>query len=132
MHTGHCLCGDVSFTVDGDAINTSFCHCPSCKRAAGATMVAWAMFDDAAVKFAGAPRATYASSEGVARGFCGKCGTTLSFEAGYMPGLIDVTIASFDDPSAFPPSMHIFTRHSEPFMQTDDGLPRFEELPPFE
>ncbi len=130
MPTGHCLCGAVTFTVSGESLNVSLCHCPSCKRAAGAPMVAWAMFERGAVDFTGAPLAAYASSEGVRRGFCGRCGTAVSYEADFMAGLIDLTVASFDDPAALPPTMHIFTRHREQWMTGTDTLEAFEELPP--
>lgn len=130
MHTGHCLCGAVTFEVADDAINASFCHCPSCRRSAGAPMVAWAMFPRGAVRYTSAIPATYASSPGVSRGFCNRCGTTLSFEAYYMPGLIDLTVSSFADTAAFAPNMHIFTRHREPWTFNLDALASYEDLPP--
>ncbi|HVH04573.1 MAG TPA: GFA family protein, partial [Myxococcota bacterium] len=52
--------------------------------------------------------AVYASTPGVERSFCRTCGTTLTFVADFMPGLVDVTVASFEDPAALSPQMHIW------------------------
>ena len=54
--------------------------------------------------------AIYASSPGVERGFCGRCGAALSFAADFLPGLIDLTIASFDEPERLPPQLHMWDK----------------------
>jgi hypothetical protein len=76
----------------------------------------------------GQPKA-YASSNGVERGFCGRCGTTLTFTADFLPGLVDITVGSMDDPSALPPQMHIWDSSRVPWLAVDDDLPRHAELP---
>ena len=129
--TGGCLCGAVRFRVRAEPIVTALCHCALCRRAAGAPVVAWAMFPLPAFALeAGAPT-SYASSPGVERGFCGRCGTTLSFVADFLPGLIDLTIASFDAPERLPPQLHMWERMRVPWLAIGDGLPRHAELPPF-
>jgi len=78
---------------------------------------------------AGVP-ARFESSPGTRRSFCSKCGTSLFFEADSLPGLVDVTVASLDEPNDVPPQMHIWDTHRLDWVQTRDSLPRFEALPP--
>jgi len=127
---GGCLCGDVRFSVRGEALLTALCHCSLCRRAAGAPLVAWAMFPLDAVRFERGKPAAYASSTGVERGFCARCGTTLSFTADFLPGLIDLTIASFDEPERLPPQLHMWERKRVAWLELGDDLPRYAELPP--
>ena len=72
----------------------------------------------------------YASSEGVRRSFCKVCGTTLFFEADFIPGLIDITTESFDDPNEVMPQAQIWTKHETKCIQDLNEMSRFEELPP--
>lgn len=127
---GGCLCGEVRYAVTGETVFSAICHCSMCRRAAGAPAVAWAMFALDGFRVSKGAPATYASSPGVARGFCATCGTTLSFTADFIPGLIDLTIASFDDPAALAPQAHMWERERIPWLVFADGLPRHAELPP--
>ena len=127
---GGCLCGALRFRVRNEAIATTLCHCSLCRRAAGAPLVAWAMFPEDAFALERGALATYASSPGVLRGFCAGCGTTLSFSADFLPGLIDLTVASFDEPERLPPQLHMWERSRVPWLVLGDDLPRYAELPP--
>ncbi|WP_238995658.1 GFA family protein [Sphingomonas solaris] len=48
----------------------------------------------------------YAASPIARRGFCARCGTTLSFDYPDS-GNIDLAVASFDDPRRFVPTEHV-------------------------
>jgi hypothetical protein len=128
---GGCLCGAVRFRARDEAIATSLCHCSMCRRAAGAPLVAWAMFPESAVTLERGELATHASSPGVQRGFCARCGTTLSFTADFLPGLVDLTIACFDEPERLPPQLHMWEGERVPWLVLGDDLPRHAGLPPF-
>ncbi len=128
--TGGCLCGGIRYRVRGAAIVTTLCHCSLCRRAAGAPLVAWAMFPLGSFGLESGALAIYPSSPGVERGFCGRCGTTLSFTASFLPGLIDLTIASFDEPERLPPQLHMWERERIGWLALDDDLPRHPGLPP--
>jgi hypothetical protein len=126
---GGCLCGAVRYEARGEPIAVALCHCGSCRRAAGAPVVAWAMFGLESFDYTAGKAAVYASSPGVGRSFCASCGTSLAFTAGYMPGLVDVTVASLDDPEALAPQMHIWESQRLPWIHLGDGLPRHPEDP---
>jgi len=131
MTKGGCRCGAVRYELSGDPYFTALCHCPDCRASVGAPMVAWAMYPEDALALTGTPKA-HASSPGVERRFCGDCGTALLFTADYIEGLVDVTIASMDDPSAMPPVAHIWDRHRLDWMNSLDTLEAHAETPPQE
>jgi len=128
--SGGCQCGAVRFEVEGELHFACVCHCPSCRKAAGAPIVGWAMFEQSALSCDRQSVQVYQSSKGVERSFCSTCGTTLFFEAEFIPGLIDITTESFDDPDTVKPTAHIWTIHETECARSLAGLHRFEELPP--
>ncbi len=129
---GGCQCGAIRYSINGEPLFAAICHCTMCRRANAAPVVAWAMFQDSQVEFEGVKPHLYASSDDAQRGFCRDCGTQISFTASFLPGLIDITVGSLDDPEAVKPMFHYW--HSEHLAWVDfaDGLPRHPELPPQE
>jgi hypothetical protein len=67
----------------------------------------------------------YNSSAKAIRCFCGRCGTPLTWQAIDNPRLIDVGIATLDDPAAVEPSLHIWTESRIAWFETADHLPRY-------
>ncbi len=130
--SGGCMCGGARYEVDGDLHFSSVCHCPSCRKAAGAPLVGWAIFEAAAVSCDRSTVKVFESSEGVRRSFCPVCGTTLFFEADMMPGLIDITTESLDEPDAAVPTAQIWTMHETKCVKAFGGMARFEAFPPQE
>lgn len=106
--TGGCLCGAVRYQATGAPRAQALCHCLSCRLAAGAPSVAWVVFASDGFGFTTGAPATFASSPGVTRGFCGVCGTALTYQHAARPGAIDVTTATLDDPDAFAPTKEIW------------------------
>jgi hypothetical protein len=130
VREGGCLCGRVRFAATGEPVAKVYCHCPSCRRAAGAPMVAWAMFPMQQVQFSAQDLDRYESSPGAVRGFCNRCGTTLSFEGELIPGLMDLTIAAFDEPGDLTPEIHVWGSHRLPWVTLEADAVVFDELPP--
>ena len=127
---GGCQCGAVRYRVTGAATMTALCHCSMCRRASGAPAVAWALFADDQVAFTGATPKAYESSPGCRRGFCANCGSPISFTADYIPGLVDLTIGSMDDPDQVAPALHYWESERVSWLHVADDLPRYPEFPP--
>lgn len=99
--TGGCQCGAVRFEA-GRLGRASICHCRMCQRATGGFFGPYVdVFEFAWVN---GPPKYFQSSEAVKRGFCGACGTPLSFEMGDSVG---VSIGALDDPEAAPPATQL-------------------------
>jgi hypothetical protein len=132
MHvTGGCHCGAIRYEAEGDALTHALCHCTDCRRHAGAPMVGWTMYPVEAVKvMRGAPK-IYASSEHGRRHFCPDCGTGLFYtNAQWLPGIIDIQSATYDDPDAVPARAHIQVAERIGWMADADKLPAFDRYPP--
>ncbi|MGB3721261.1 MAG: GFA family protein [Pacificimonas sp.] len=129
MAEGGCHCGEVRYRFTGEPVASAICNCPTCRRASGAQNVAYVMVSEGAFRWLKGAPATYASSRGVTRSFCGTCGTSLAFEADFLENMIDLTTASLDDAEAFPPTMQINDTHALGWTRTQDGLPRMAGFP---
>ena len=56
--------------------------------------------------------------------FCQDCGSPMSFAGERWPGEIHLFAASFDEPAAIAPQMHVYVEEQLPWVRLDDGLPR--------
>jgi hypothetical protein len=123
--TGGCLCGGVRYRITGTAVEAQYCHCRMCRLAHGAPIVAWLTVPlDAFAVTAGEP-AAYRSSTKAWRHFCGSCGTPLTWREAENPRLVDVSIASLDNPAAVEPTLHVWTDSRIAWFDTADHLPRY-------
>jgi hypothetical protein len=113
MITGGCQCGAIRYRVE-DLGNASICHCRMCQKAFGnfyaplvtARNLQWTR---------GRP-AVFESSDKVTRGFCGQCGTPLTYDWG---GDVEIAIATLDNPEFAPPVVQVNTNDKLSFV---DGL----------
>lgn len=102
--SGGCQCGKVRFRVEGELSEPSICHCRMCQKAMGAPFGAFVgAAPDEVVWTRGAPK-HFQSSNRVRRGFCGDCGTPLTFEIGKSLGL---AIFTFDRAAEIAPLMQL-------------------------
>ena len=125
----HCLCGAIEIRANGEPSWTALCHCQSCRRATGGVLMGAAGFPRDCVSVTRGALTYYASSTGVRRGFCGRCGTALSYENQRWPGDVHLMIGAFDDPASLAPQFHIFAEEQLPCLHFDDSLPRYRTTP---
>jgi hypothetical protein len=93
--TGGCQCGAVRFRIEGDLGEASICHCRMCQKAMGGLFgpfVSPAVRGD--IVWTRGQRKRFQSSNLIHRGFCGDCGTPLSFE--YSETSMGLAIGAFD------------------------------------
>ena len=126
-HQGGCLCGALRFEVSADPLWVAYCHCRSCRLAAGAPFVAWASFPVADFTLTKGNLSAYTSSSDVTRGFCGSCGTALTYAHRARASELDIALATLDDASSIPPEFHIWVSHKLPWVVLSDGLPQYPE-----
>jgi hypothetical protein len=101
--TGGCQCGAVRFRISGEVRYASICHCRMCQKAFAAPFGAFASVPTGGVDWTRGQRKTFQSSNAIARGFCGECGTPLTFEVAGGGKHVALALCAFDDPAALPP-----------------------------
>ncbi|WP_447728968.1 GFA family protein [Sphingomonas koreensis] len=126
MTEGGCRCGAVRYRATGMPHATSLCHCTDCRKLCGGPSLAWVIFPEDQAAITKGELSLYESSPGVRWGFCGTCGTTLTYSRESRPGLFDFTTGSLDDPEAFPPAKEIWTGERLSWVMPDPALSQFE------
>ena len=101
---GGCACGRIRFEAQVDSDDAYLCHCRMCQRASGNVSLAMVGIAQAKVRWATEPD-WYDSSPIAHRPYSAACGTSLGF-AYKDSAEMDLTVASFDDPSRFVPRHH--------------------------
>jgi len=122
---GGCACGAIRYEVKGTPYHRTLCHCADCRRAAGAPAVAWFSVHAGALALVRGEPALHRSSPPVERGFCGACGTQLTYRHDDYADEVDVTTCSLDDPEACAPEDHTFAARRLHWLRVADGLPAY-------
>jgi hypothetical protein len=101
--SGGCQCGAVRFRITGPIRHTSLCHCRMCQKAYAAPFSVTASVAMVDVEWTRGERKRFQSSNAIARGFCGDCGTPLTFEPAVGGKNIAISVCALDDPNAVRP-----------------------------
>lgn len=112
---GRCLCGAVRIVATGEPIGVAWCHCHSCRKHSGAPVSVFVAFRHDAYKVTEGEITKFNSSPGRWRGFCARCGSTLTCE-GEGSSEMHFHIGTFDNAAAFEPTRHIFPEERLPWL----------------
>lgn len=121
---GRCLCGDVQFRVEGEPAWVAHCHCESCRRNTGCAVATFVGLRPDQVSYTAGERQFFASSVGVRRGFCGRCGTPLTYEADKYPDETHLYLSTLNEPEKFVAQSHVFYSERIEWFEIADDLPR--------
>jgi hypothetical protein len=125
MHTGSCLCGAVTFEVEGELKAPDACHCTQCRKQSGHYWASTNVQRATLTIFGGDKLAWYRSSDKVRRGFCSVCGSALFWDpAGH--DFIAIGMGAFDKPTGTHLEKHIFAADRGDYYEIVDGLPQHE------
>ena len=129
MNKGACLCGDISWEVDGDFTMLVNCHCSICRKIHGsafATFVAtaadnfrWTSGEDKIRR--------YKSSDKGERPFCPRCGSEV---AAIIEGAAFMPAGNLDGEIARPLDSHIFVGSKACWFDITDDAMQFDGYPP--
>jgi hypothetical protein len=125
IHTGGCQCGAIRFRVEGEMKDASVCHCRMCQKAFGNFYAPLVGIGDAQLTWTRGEQKQFQSSNVAARGFCGDCGTPLTYVA---PDGISVAIGAFDHPETIIPKLQWGTEAKLPYVDWIAGLPQHGTL----
>ena len=129
MITGSCLCGTVSWRVDGALGEMSHCHCAMCRKAHAAPFATYVGTErDSFCWSSGEDTITeYESSPGFIRSFCSNCGSVVP--AAFGKGRIAIPAGGLDGDPGVRPTAHIFVSSKAPWHEISDDLPQFNAYP---
>ena len=120
--TGGCACGRVRYTATVEPADAYLCHCRMCQRATGSVSIAMVNAKLDGLSWDGEPD-WYDSSPIAQRSYCRECGTSFGFRFREDSENMDLTVASFDDPSRFKPKHHFGAESMHRAWLNTEGLP---------
>jgi hypothetical protein len=130
-YLGSCLCGEVTFEIEGDFEKLYLCHCERCRKDTGSAHAANLFSSTAKLRWlSGQEKAKTFNfrSEGHIKCFCTNCGSALPNIQ--MDGkLLVVPAGSIDSNIDIQPQGHIYYANKANWDNELEKVPKFEELP---
>lgn len=121
MLNGSCLCGDITFQVQGSPQGASMCHCGQCRKQSGGVWSS-AFVPEADLTISG-PVNWFASSDTAKRGSCPRCGAFL-FWKDHDEDTISFALGAIDGPTGLTLEKHIFVADKGDYYDIADGVPQ--------
>ncbi|MGR3436259.1 MAG: GFA family protein [Shimia sp.] len=123
---GSCLCGAVTYWVNGPLRPVIACHCQQYRKISGHYGAATSAPRDA-VAVTGEVT-WYASSTTARRGFCGTCGSSLFWDG--PGGNLSIWAGTLDGPTGLREAGHIFCTDEGDYYDLPEDLPCAEQSDP--
>ena len=133
-YLGSCLCGDVTFEVEGDFENFYLCHCKRCRKDTGSAHAANLFSSTAKLRWLSGKEKVKTfnfRSEGHIKSFCTNCGSALP-NIQMVGKLLVVPAGSLDSDINIVPQGHIFYASRASWDTELENVPKFDELPMFD
>src|SRR5262245_8199373 len=104
---GRCLCEGVVWEAGGRFSRMHHCHCSRCRKALGAAFGTFLSVPEPRFEWQRRDsRVRFASSPGVTRAFCGRCGSVVPDSP--TDGRVTMPAGSFEGDPGVRPAAHIF------------------------
>lgn len=129
---GGCLCGAVTYEINGEPIFVGHCACENCQKTSGGGHSSVAAFSKSALKASGAVTSYEGkgnSGQATTHQFCPKCGSRLFTRPAVMPGSVIVTLGTMEPSTDLQPSMLIYGKRRRAWDYVDPSIPVFEGMP---
>lgn len=133
-YSGGCQCGAVRYEITGEPTGLTVCHCTDCQRQSASAFGMSLRVPTASVRFTkGTPKTfSFAGDSGRPKvgAFCPDCGTRLYHILAPTAPSTTIKAGTLDNPSAFKPVVHIWTRSKQPWVPIPDGMLQYEKSAP--
>jgi hypothetical protein len=129
-HTGGCLCGAVRYEAVGEPLFAGHCYCPDCRKASGSGFIPFMGFSSDAVRFSGPSQpfaCKAANGDDAVRNSCPTCGGLVFGGVVGESDSFTIYAGSLDDPSAFHPTVALFTRTRPDWAVIPPGLTTYDQ-----
>lgn len=126
-HSGQCLCGEISYSVNIDPVFSGNCHCKDCQRSSGSAFIPAMIFPDKSVVISGEVKyfESKADSGDVhKRGFCPNCGSQLFSQFSNMAGMLGIKAGTLSDSSSYLPMLDFHVGSAAPWDFINPELPK--------
>ena len=128
--TGRCLCGAVSFEIQGPLRDVIVCHCEECRRWSGylgaftsTRLEDLGLSGGDALRWIESPD----SDAHARRGFCAECGSSLFWQPAGS-GHVRIAVGVLDRPTGLRVAGHGYAHDAGDWDELpEDGLPRGED-----
>lgn len=119
---GGCLCGAIRFVARGKPQGIYWCHCQSCRKHTGAPVAAFVAYGTRDYTITRGEITKFDTTPGqTRRGFCARCGSTLTCES--LPEITQTHfhIGSFDQAALLQPGKQYFVEERLPWLHVGDA-----------
>ncbi len=123
--TGRCLCGAVSYDVNGPLRDILHCHCENCRRVSG-NFVSSSGAATADLTVHGEDRLKWYDLGYATYGFCGDCGSSLFWVGADHAHRTSIQAGTLNDPSELDLVGVWFASEAQFAATVPDGVPRFD------
>jgi hypothetical protein len=125
-----CCCGSLRAETSGEPAGVAVCHCIECQRRTGSAFGANTYFRKEQVRVEG-PSTVYQrdGQEGrkVRIHFCPQCGSSVYWEADFLPRHIGIAYGAFADLSLAPPTLSAWEQSRHAWIAFDQPIEGFQQ-----
>jgi hypothetical protein len=133
IRIARCACSQLRITCEGEPERVSICACTACQRRTGSVYGVGAYFDQRAIKLMEGESKVFNRTSDAGRWlrmhFCPSCGTTVYWEAEFMPGKMGVAVGAFVDAS-LQPRVAVWAQHKSEWVPLPEGIPTHDQAVP--
>ncbi|OOO05990.1 glutathione-dependent formaldehyde-activating GFA [Aspergillus oryzae] len=128
--TGTCACEHITYTASVLPTKLTNCHCTTCRKQSGGPYQTWALFSATSITWTHEEPTQRRSSDFATRGFCPRCGSSISMVYDLEPGGLYIAAGTIDDLDRVVPKpcAHFFVKEKAAWFQLpNDGFVRFSD-----
>ncbi len=120
MQTGSCLCGSVTYALEGPLRPSVGCHCRQCRKTSGHYWSATQVPTDRLHITNDAGLTWFRSSDTAQRAFCNRCGSSM-FWTMDSEDTTSIATGTLDGDTGLTTSKHIFVEDKGDYYDIEDG-----------
>lgn len=130
-YTGSCLCGEITFEIEGDFESFFLCHCERCRKDTGSAHAANLFSSTAKLRWLSGKNKAKTfnlNSDGHVKSFCTNCGSALP-NIQLDGKLLVVPAGCVDSDIHIKPQGHIYFASKANWDNDLEKVPKFGQLP---
>jgi len=124
---GSCLCGKITFEIDGFLPNIANCHCSMCRKFHGAAFGTYGTVNSLKWITGHDSIKTYQSSQKAERGFCSHCGSSLFYKLRSVDSPYEIALGVLDEEPNYPVNADIYCASKAKWSEHMGNVEQFSE-----